>query len=77
MTIQAQKLELVKLILDINDKTVLSNFIQLVKASKEDWWDKISDKERAAIEEGILQADSGQLIAHTAVMAKIKGKYKL
>ena len=76
MTIQAQKLELVKLILDIDDKTVLSNFLQLVKASKEDWWDKISDKEKASIEEGILQADHGQLIAHEEVMTKIKAKYK-
>ena len=69
MTIQAQKLELVKLILDIDDKTVLSNFLQLVKASKEDWWDKISDKEKASIEEGILQADHGQLIALPLALA--------
>jgi hypothetical protein len=72
MTIQAQKLELVKLILDIEDKSVLNNFIQLIKVSKEDWWDKISEGEKKAIEEGLAELDKGMGIPHEEVMKKYK-----
>ncbi len=77
MTIQAQKIELVKMILDINDKNVLNNFIQIAKASKEDWWDTISEEEKIAIEKGLAQAERGELVAHDVVMKKVKAKYKL
>ena len=77
MTIQAQKLELVKLILEIDDKAVLNNIKQVVTSSKDDWWDEISDKEKAAIEAGIAQADRGELIPHEQVMKKLRAKYKL
>ncbi len=77
MTIQAQKLELVKLILDIEDKSVLKNIKQLVTASKKDWWDEISEAERKAIKEGIAQADRGEVVPHKEVMKKIRAKYKL
>ncbi len=72
MNIQAQKIELVKMILNIKDKNVLNNFIQLVKVSKEDWWDKISDSERVAIEEGLAELDKGLGIPHKEVMKKYK-----
>jgi predicted transcriptional regulator len=77
MNIQAQKLELVKMILEIEDKTVLKNVAELVKASKADWWDKTSDAEKAAIEEGLAQANRGELIPHQQVMKDIKAKYKV
>ena len=44
---------------------------------KDDWWDEISDKEKAAIEAGIAQADRGELIPHEQVMKKLRAKYKL
>lgn len=72
MNIEAQKLELVKMILDIEDKNVLKNFIQLVKVSKEDWWDTISAAEKAAIEEGLAELDKGLGIPHKEVMKKYK-----
>ena len=77
MNIQAQKIELVKMILEIEDKTILKNVAELVKASQTDWWDKISDAEKASIEEGLAQADRGEMIPHEKVMKKIKAKYRL
>jgi len=43
------------------------------KAAKQaDWWDTISEEERAEIEQGIAEADRGELIPHEEVMAKYK-----
>jgi predicted transcriptional regulator len=35
-----------------------------------DWWDEIDEDEKAEIEEGIAQADRGEVIPHQEVMAK-------
>lgn len=42
-----------------------------------DWWDEISDAERAAIEEGLSEADRGELIPHEEVMKEVRAKYNL
>ena len=42
-----------------------------------DWLDEISESERNAIEEGLGEADRGELIPHEEVMKEVRAKYKL
>lgn len=42
-----------------------------------EWWDEISEAERNAIEEGLAEADRGELIPHKEVMKEVREKYKL
>jgi len=44
------------------------------KQIQKDWWNEISDEEKAEIEEGIAQADRGELIPHDEIMANPKLK---
>jgi predicted transcriptional regulator len=41
-------------------------------AGQADWWDTLSDEERSEIEQGIIEADKGEVIPHEAVMDKYK-----
>ncbi|WP_295652737.1 hypothetical protein [uncultured Mucilaginibacter sp.] len=70
MDIQAEKLHLIKWLADINEPSVIKLFVDLKKEQEADWWDTISVDERADIEEGLSQADRGELIPHDEVMAK-------
>ncbi len=61
------------------DKITDSNILKAVKtllsgktAKQADWWDTISDEERVEIEQGIAEADRGEVIPHEEVMAKYK-----
>jgi predicted transcriptional regulator len=61
------------------DKISDSNILNAVKtllsgkaAKQADWWDTISEEERAEIEQGLAEADRGELIPHEEVMAKYK-----
>ena len=61
------------------DKITDSNILNAVKtllsertATQTDWWDIISDEERAEIEQGLAEADRGEVISHEEVMAKYK-----
>ena len=78
MNLQAKKLELVQLILNTEKKAVLEKVEALLKNEKDgDWWDELSEAERRAIEEGIAEADRGELIPHEEVMKELKEKYNL
>jgi len=59
------------------DKITDSNILNAVKtllsgktAAQTDWWDTISDEERAEIEQGLAEADRGEVIPHEEVMKK-------
>jgi len=61
------------------DKITDSNILNAVKtllsekaATQTDWWDEISDEERAEIKEGLAETEKGEVISHEEVMAKYK-----
>jgi len=72
MDIQAEKIRLIEWLAGLNDTKTLTEFITLKKQKEVDWWDEISAEERAEIEEGLAQADRGEVVPHEEVMAKYK-----
>jgi hypothetical protein len=72
MDIQAEKLQLIEWLARLNNTTTLKRFIALKKEQEKDWWDQLSAEEKAEIEEGLSQADRGEVVAHKEVMAKYK-----
>ena len=78
MNLQAKKLEIVQLILNIKKPSVLKKVEEVLKKEKPaDWWDEISETEKKAIEKGLAEADRGELIPHEEVMKEVKVKYNL
>jgi hypothetical protein len=54
------------------DESLLEKLELLVKASKKDWYNELSEQEKEEIEIGISQADNNELVSHSAVMDKFK-----
>jgi len=75
MNIHETKLELVKIILNTNEEALLEQVKELLSSSGEDWWDKITPAERRAIDEGLEQANQGQLIPHEQVVEAISKRF--
>lgn len=46
-------------------------------SSQSDWWNQISEEEKAAINKGIEQANNGELKDYSEVRASIRDKYNL
>jgi len=76
------KTDLHTIIDNIDDKnllnkvyTVLLNLVTIKPAV--DFWDELSAEEKEAIEEGLAQADRGELIPHEEVMKEMRLKYGL
>jgi hypothetical protein len=73
MNLQAKKLEIVQLILNTEKPSLLKKVEDVFKKEQAtDWWYAISDEERAEIEQGLAEADRGEVIPHEEVMAKYK-----
>ncbi|PWL28530.1 hypothetical protein [uncultured Roseivirga sp.] len=70
MDIQAEKLRLIEWLASLRDSKTISELIAFKKSKETDWWDEISLEEKAEIEEGLVQADRGELVPHKQVMAK-------
>lgn len=70
MDIQLEKLNLIKWLTDVQEPSVIERFIALKNDQQADWWDQISEEEKAEIVEGLAQADNGDVVPHEVVMAK-------
>ena len=57
---------------DSNVLNALKTLLSVKTAKQTDWWDTISEEERAEIKQGLAEADRGELIPHEEVMAKYK-----
>jgi len=70
MDIQAEKLNLIKWLTSVDEPDVIERLIALKKEQHLDWWDTITDDERAEIEQGLAEADRGEILSHEEVMSK-------
>jgi hypothetical protein len=71
MDIQAEKIQLIEWLVSLNKPSIIKKLVSL-KKKETDWWDEISAQEKAEIEEGLSQADRGQLVPHAKVMERYK-----
>jgi hypothetical protein len=72
MDIQSEKLNFIQWFSGVTDLTTIQEFIAMKKEKEQDWWDMVSGEEKAEIEEGLAQADRGEVRAHNEVMDKYK-----
>lgn len=60
MDLQTSKVELVKMILNIENQSVLDKIMHLLKSEKSDFWRDLSQNERKNIQLGINQLNKGE-----------------
>jgi predicted transcriptional regulator len=76
MNLEARKLNLINWISSLQEEETLRE-IEKVQIEKADWWDKVSRKDKKAIEEGLDQLDRGEFITRNKVRNKIKERFNL
>ncbi|QNL20703.1 hypothetical protein HZR84_01645 [Hyphobacterium sp. CCMP332] len=70
MDIQSSKLELVKLILEIDNQSVLNKILDALKSNEKDFFLELSPQEKNEIEIGLNQLNSGKRISLEDYMKK-------
>lgn len=74
MDIQAEKIELVKLLLETEDTALLNDIKALFQSHEKDFWSTLPRHVKDGIGRGKQQARNGQVVPHEEAMRKY-GKY--
>lgn len=75
MNLEARKINLINWISSVQEADLIEKLEALQKEGA-DWWDKVSEKDREAIEEGLEQLERGEYLTRSEVREKIQEKYK-
>jgi hypothetical protein len=71
MDLQTSKLELVKLIVNIDNQHVIDRLINALKSEQDDFWFELTEQEKQEIELGIKQLDSGKRVSLEDFLKKV------
>lgn len=63
MDLQTSKLELVKMIVNIDNQATITRLLDVLKSEKKDFWQELSNKDKQEIEAGIKQLDLGERVS--------------
>ena len=76
MDIQAKKLELFQMLLNVNEASILKKVEKILKKGKTaDWWDGLSKEAKKTLEESLGEAERGETIPHEEAMKEAKAKF--
>lgn len=70
MNLIAEKLELAKRLLDVEDEGLLFQLKQVLDNDGKDFWDDLPENVKQSIERSRKQASEGRLTPHGEVMSK-------
>jgi len=71
MNIQAEKLELVRLILDTDNPGILASVKRIFSKSKDkDFWDTLPLEQKEEIMEGIIEIEKGETVSYEEFIKK-------
>ena len=66
------KLELIEWLTKLDDSETI-DYLKIVKdssSSNKDWWDDLTDEQKAGIERGLKDVDEGKIVSHENVKRK-------
>ncbi|MBB5397230.1 hypothetical protein [Mucilaginibacter sp. AK015] len=70
MNLIAEKLELAKRLLDVEDEGLLFQLKQVMDNNGKDFWDDLPENVKQGIERSRKQAADGKLTSHDEIMSK-------
>ncbi|MFK7747711.1 MAG: hypothetical protein AB8B65_04935 [Kordia sp.] len=70
MNIQAEKIELLKLLLDTNNPTIIQSIKQIFEKENTSIWDELSEAEKKEIKQGTTDIKNGNITDYNSFMAK-------
>ncbi|HEX2935066.1 MAG TPA: hypothetical protein VHO72_06915 [Bacteroidales bacterium] len=76
MNIETRKINLINWISTLQEDDIL-NKVEKIQKETTDWWDTMSNEDKAAINEGLEQLDKGQYLTRAQVRDKIKERFSL
>jgi len=71
MNIQTSKIELVKMILNIENDKFIEKITEFIQKERIDFWSELSLSEQTEIQKGIKELDKGKRVEYSDFLKKI------
>jgi hypothetical protein len=71
MDLQAEKLNLVQAILDIEDISLIKKVKKILKKADHDWFDDLTEEQQKSVDMAIAELDRGEGIPHEEAMRRL------
>lgn len=71
MDLQTSKVELAKMILNIENQSIIDRIMDVLKSEKADFWLELTENERKNIQLGIKQLENGEGIELNEFIKKV------
>ncbi|QZK99700.1 hypothetical protein K5L04_08260 [Flavobacterium psychrophilum] len=72
MNFQLEKLEIIKMLVETNDSSIIESIKKIFKSEKKDSWEELSDEQKIEIEEGERQIEKGEFFHYEDIMKKYR-----
>ena len=72
MNIELEKSELMKLLSETNDESIIASIKKIFTTQKKDFWDELSEEQKFDIEEGDRQIERGEFVLYEDLMKKYR-----
>ena len=70
MNIQLEKLELIKMLTEIENPAIIKSIRKILTKEKKDWWDDLTDAQKEEIQLGEKQIERGEFVLYEDMMKK-------
>ena len=67
-----EKLELIKIIAETEDVSLIKSLKKLLKKEKKDWWNDLTDRQKEDITQSELEFEKGEFTSFEDVMKKYR-----
>ena len=62
MNIELEKSELMKLLAETNDESIIASIKKIFRTEKKDWWDELTEEQKFEIEESEREYERGEFV---------------
>lgn len=62
MDIQLEKLELIKMLAETENPSIINEIKKIFQSEKKDWWDELSDEQKLILHQADKEIDNGDFV---------------
>lgn len=70
MDLEARKYQFIQKLVKVEDESILEKLELVLRENQNDWFDDLSELEKAEIQVGLDQAEKGEFTSHEDVMKR-------
>lgn len=70
MGIQLDRLEVINMLKEINDPSIIKAVKKMLTKEKKDWWDELTNEQKQDLELGLKQFERGEVVSYESILER-------